>query len=179
VDEDTTAGIESFRVAMESLERKLQNGAEWSEIIALMDAQSFAEFYLVNEMLLNKECLCTSFYMYKDGDGDVIHAGPVWDFDTSMDANGAGSSEYFLANHGLSFSTQTDIFRQLCQYEEFVRLVEDTYNNKYKALYPELVTMVDSLYEHLKDSADMNYVRWDVLGTTDAKGELSVTENVY
>ncbi len=170
VDEDTTAGIDSFRVAMESVERLLQNGAGWSEITALIDAQSFADFYLVNEMLMNAETLCTSFYLYKDGDGDVIHAGPVWDFDTSMDANGTQPFQYAIATKGAPFSMESDIFRCLCQYKEFVQLVEKTFNETYKDKYADMIPQIDKLYENIKDSADMNYSRWDSLGTTDDKG---------
>ena len=44
-----------------------------------INVDSFLQYYLVNEYILNRESVATSFYWYKDGDSDVLHLGPVWD----------------------------------------------------------------------------------------------------
>jgi hypothetical protein len=47
---------------------------------AFIDAKSFIDFFLVNEISRNNDGFKTSRYFHKDRLG-VIHAGPVWDFD--------------------------------------------------------------------------------------------------
>ena len=53
----------------------------------LVDVESFAQYYLLSEFSVNPDAYWTSFYMYKDGVEDKIHAGPGWDFDLAF-ANG-------------------------------------------------------------------------------------------
>lgn len=50
----------------------------------LVDVRSFAQYFLLSEFTVDPDAYWTSFYMYKDGFGDKIHAGPGWDFDMSL-----------------------------------------------------------------------------------------------
>lgn len=56
----------------------------YERIKALVNVESFARYYLVSEFSVNPDAYWTSFYMYKDGKNDKIHAGPVWDFDMAF-----------------------------------------------------------------------------------------------
>ena len=60
-----------------------QTGKHYSEYI---DVESFARYYLLNELLLNQDGGFVSFFMYKDADvfDSKIYAGPIWDFDKSL-----------------------------------------------------------------------------------------------
>lgn len=57
---------------------------DFEKISELIDVESFAQYYLLSEFTVNPDAYWTSFYMYKDGVNDVIHAGPGWDFDLSL-----------------------------------------------------------------------------------------------
>ena len=50
----------------------------------MIDVDSLARYYLMNEYVLNGESFFTSFFWYQDGASDVLHVGPLWDFDTCM-----------------------------------------------------------------------------------------------
>ena len=60
---------------------------EYEKVKELVDVESFAQYYLLSEFSVNPDAYWTSFYMYKDGVEDKIHAGPGWDFDLAF-ANG-------------------------------------------------------------------------------------------
>ena len=56
----------------------------YARIVELIDIESFAQYYLLSEFTVNPDAYWTSFYMYKDGKNDKIHAGPGWDFDFAL-----------------------------------------------------------------------------------------------
>ena len=56
----------------------------FAKIAELVDVKSFAQYYLLSEFTVNPDAYWTSFYMYKDGMNDKIHAGPGWDFDLGL-----------------------------------------------------------------------------------------------
>ena len=171
VNEDSQEGINCIKKRVEELEKKLHQKAAWSEIEALGDVQSFADFYLINDIMMNKEVLCTSFFYYMDGEADKIHMGPVWDFDTCMNNKGDSASANYLIYHGGTFNNTTDIFKCLSYYQEFVDLVKSLYNGHYKQDMQSVITKAEAWYNQIVVSADMNYIRWPVLGTTSVKGE--------
>ncbi|MBQ1484300.1 MAG: cell wall-binding repeat-containing protein [Eubacterium sp.] len=49
-----------------------------------IDLDSFARYFLVSEWLANNDVWTSSTFVYKPKGDDVIYAGPVWDFDSSM-----------------------------------------------------------------------------------------------
>ena len=59
----------------------LKNGTE-EEIRQVIDVDSFAKFYLLNEYAKTGDFgLSSVFFFYKDG---VLYAGPAWDYDLSL-----------------------------------------------------------------------------------------------
>lgn len=58
-------------------------GRHYSEYI---DMESFARYYLLQEIVLNHDGGTNSFYMYKDSDSidSKLYAGPAWDFDKAL-----------------------------------------------------------------------------------------------
>ncbi|MBP5255020.1 MAG: CotH kinase family protein, partial [Lachnospiraceae bacterium] len=82
VDETSLDGFYNFFARMTDLETKLVNHAPWETIAPMIDVQSFASLYIMLELMFNVEDLYTSFFFYMDGPSDVIHMGPVWDYDT-------------------------------------------------------------------------------------------------
>ena len=55
-----------------------------AQLSEMIDVDSLARYYLMNEYVLNGESFFTSFFWYQDGASDVLHVGPLWDFDTCM-----------------------------------------------------------------------------------------------
>lgn len=125
-----------------------------------IDVDSFAKYYVVNEYLLNKESFSTSFYWYQDGADDVLHLGPVWDFDTSMGTDDPDPS----ATYGYSYP----MFRYLLAAPEFYDYVQRLCT-QYRDMIEKLPEYVSKQAGIISSSACMNYIRWDTLGGKNVK----------
>lgn len=127
----------------------------------MLDVDSAIKYYLINEYALNRESFSTSFYWYQDGLEDVLHLGPVWDFDTCMGNDKEPCTATYGENHVL--------FRYLLAapafYERTMALL-DEYRDELEAMTDD----VDVLRAQIAESARMNYLRWDVLGKPNPKG---------
>ena len=157
---DGKADFEAFEEKENAFAKALMDGADWSEIVRLIDPESFALMYLVNEYYANNESATTSFYWYMDGPEDVLHAGPVWDFDTCMRNGNVSTSTYYVF--------QNFFYRALLNYPEFREIVQGYYN-EFKPVFATSAATTDLLYNQINASAGMNYVRFGGLGEMDAK----------
>ena len=126
----------------------------------LIDVDSFAMYYLLNEYTLNRESMSTSFYWYTDGAKDVIHLGPVWDFDTCMGNDGAQNTE--------SYSHNSRLFRYLLAAPAFHQRIWQLYG-QYKGVFDSMAANAGALGEQIRASAQVNYLRWDTLGKESGK----------
>ena len=130
-----------------------------------IDVDSFLQYYLVNEYVLNRESSTTSFYWYKDGDHDVLHLGPVWDFDTCM-GNDLENADSYQTAHIYSHIVFQRLLSIPTVQDELGRLLE-----VYAAAFGGMDDKTESLYALLQTSAAMNYTRWDDLkGAFSGKG---------
>ncbi len=122
-----------------------------------IDVDSFLQYYLVNEYTLNRESATTSFYWYKDGDSDVLHLGPVWDFDTCM-GNDLNDIESYKKMHICSHI----VYQRLLS----IPVVQDALKKLYEyneSVFKDMGVKTDTLHELLQSSANMNYTRWQAL----------------
>lgn len=131
-----------------------------AELAEKIDVDSFAKYYLVNEYVQNREAFATSFFWYQDGPEDVLHVGPIWDFDTCMGNDGAAFTE--------SYGDQHVLFRYLLAAPEFRARTEELYQ-QYQDALEGMKEHAEVLKEEINDSAVMNYLRWDVLGKPNPK----------
>ena len=122
-----------------------------------IDVDSFLQYYLVNEYTLNRESATTSFYWYKDGDSDVLHLGPVWDFDTCM-GNDLNDTESYKKMHICSHIVYQRLLSIPVVQDELKKLYE--YN---ESVFKSTNVTINALYEWLQSSANMNYTRWKTL----------------
>ena len=84
VDKDNIeAAVGDFMKSYNELESTAASG-DFEKVKDLIDVESFVQYFLVNEFTNNPDAYSTSWYMYKDGENDKIHAGPVWDFDLAF-----------------------------------------------------------------------------------------------
>ena len=122
-----------------------------------IDVDSFLQYYLVNEFTLNRESSTTSFYWYKDGEQDVLHLGPVWDFDTCM-GNDLKSEDSYRTAHIYNHIVFQRLLSIPAVRDELGKLRET-----HAAAFGAMDENVNSLYGLLQASAAMNYTRWDDL----------------
>ncbi len=130
-----------------------------------IDVDSFLQYYLVNEYTLNRESIISSFYWYKDGDSDVLHLGPVWDFDTCMgnDLNAEDSSqEYYIYAH--------TVYWKLLSVPAIRQALSEMYTDNF-SLFANMSQNAERIYNVINGSAKMNYIRWNALiGGVSGKG---------
>ncbi len=157
-EEETIAiAMEDFHTSLDALiqyvyDTKPEN-ITLAQLSAMMDVDSLVKYYLINEYVLNAEAMLTSCYLYKDGADDVIHFGPIWDFDSCM------------GNTGLTYTSDYGFNQQLFQI--FMK-VPEVYMRTEELLMqyqPVLHAMANNtvvLQTQIAESAVMNYIRWDI-----------------
>ena len=120
-----------------------------------LDIESFALKYVLEEFLNFNDAGRSSAYYYKDA-GDVLRAGPGWDFEGAF----LGNSQYLTMLNGTSYSTA--LFENLMGHDDFSQLVMQLYQTRLRPAIEELCR--DKLYE-MRDgiaaSAAMDSVRWN------------------
>ena len=116
-----------------------------------IDIKSFAEYYALNELLLNEDAGLCSFYMYKDpGETSKMYAGPIWDFDCAilspcMLGIFHSSQEIYAAAKMGEFGEphSGNLLYHLCRHEDFIDSVKIVYTQE---LYPAVKQMLESNY---------------------------------
>lgn len=76
VMEDFMAGYNELLTAI--------SARDFKKASKVVDMESFAKYFVFSEFVADPDAYVTSWYFYKDGSGDKIHAGPVWDFDAAF-----------------------------------------------------------------------------------------------
>lgn len=146
------------------------DGDSYEEVEKYIDVNSFAETYIVQELMGNADVGYSSFYVYKDT-GGKLYAGPVWDFDLSSgDVNhNYGNSKTCPADESLYASTANPFYSGLLEHSEFKKLVSEDltlYSTALKAVIE--LTNPDNengYYQTYKDSLEENFETWNILGT--------------
>lgn len=136
-----------------------------------VDMDSFAKFYLVNEIFRNQDFNFSSTRFYvKD---NVIYAGPCWDYDLSSGNIGPYySGEYIDGVTYNSFKAQEMVWYQyLMKNEKFKNLVAQYYRQylpQITALYDGTMAEegygIDGILDRYKASFERNYISKEQLG---------------
>ena len=155
----------NFQTAMTRLTTALTSqgweNLSLSQLNEMIDVDSLARYYLMNEYVLNGESFFTSFFWYQDGASDVLHVGPLWDFDTCMGNKNEKVTDY-------NASSTSVLMKKMLNIPAFYQRVQDLYA-RYKPLLTGMAGQVDGLRDEIGVSADLNYLRWSTLGTANPK----------
>ena len=131
------------------------------QLNAMIDVDSLARYYLMNEYVLNGESFFTSFFWYQDGASDVLHVGPLWDFDTCM-----GNKQEKVTDYNAS-STSV-LMKKMLNIPAFYQRVQELYA-RYEPVLTGMAGQIDGRKAEIGVSADLNYLRWNTLGTANPK----------
>lgn len=133
-----------------------------------IDIESFAKWYLINEITKNYDAGISSTYIYKDSDNSDgrLKMATGWDYDMSMgnyldwmiynsqDANGITRLR--------ATSESCNWFSRLYEYDEFYNIVAELYNEKMIDCLNELIDKkIDNYKQLLKSSSNMDAIRWN------------------
>ena len=137
------------------------SGKNWTELI---DLDSWAKKYLIEEVFCNIDGFVLSQFLYLDGseENGKIYAGPVWDYDLSMNirgTNGSDSLRRFVVNlpgrDGSAWSGS------LYQKQAFVNRVASLYKSEFYPLLEQyLKNVIPELIQNTADASAMNASRW-------------------
>lgn len=111
VNKDNTADSVNMIISkIHELEEAIDK-QDYNQITSLIDVDSFVKYFLVNEFANNVDAYGTNLYFYMNGENDLLHVGPSWDFDSAF-----GNKKLFMDGIDQSiFSSPTSrmIFRDL------------------------------------------------------------------
>lgn len=80
MDENIDEALDEFMNEYNEFEKMIQSG-NYAGAAEKMDMTSLANYFLLSEFSSNPDAYVTSWFLYKDGKKDKIHAGVGWDFD--------------------------------------------------------------------------------------------------
>lgn len=169
-DDMEDEALEDFGKSFDKLEKAAKRH-DFAAAEEVADMKSFAEYFLISELSGNPDAYLTSFYMYKDGEEDKIHAGIGWDFDAGFGNRNWGTAgdefyapttmmarrESILSEDGAPASR---IFYDLIETPEFYDLVCEVYQEKMLGKGGEIVDYIKVRAKEIEGSAEMNQEIW-------------------
>ena len=144
-------------------DKRLQAGeyTEW------LDPLSFIEWWIVNELVYNKETgTPRSVYVYKRH-GERLKAGPVWDYDFKT----------FTPNHNIFVADQFPYMKRLFLHYEFCQMAK----KRWAELRPQLENIpeyIDKRALQLERSQAMNIQLWTITKRSNGDELLNYAEAI-
>ncbi len=148
----------------------------------IMDMRSLAEYFLFSEFMQNSDAYLTSFYFYKDGEEDKIHAGPMWDFDGTMENNNWRERQgvrsfvsgkalmrwVFIEEDEVRVAAPSEgdgmsyVMYKLMMMPEFMDLVRRIYVEKLAGKKDVMLSYLQEKADYIRDDAIRNNELWGV-----------------
>lgn len=161
------AYFDSVEVALHASDFHHPSGIRYDE---LLDVESFADYFIVNEFSKNIDAFRLSSYFHKDknSNGGKLKAGPVWDFDLSF-----GNADYCdgQTTEGWYYqtwcaTTMPNIWNRLMLDPEFTNVLKCRWNHWREELITTdyLDNWSDSVATYLSEAQQRNFTRWPILG---------------
>lgn len=158
---EKTKARKEIKKLLDHMEDLMKNpNTKEEELAKVIDLESFAKYYWVQEMSLNFDACRGSNYLYvKNG---KIYAGPIWDLDNTMNRSytfGNIRSYYVTENSWLNYKSHYNWFRSLLKKEYFSKLVDRVFLEN-RDTFSKLSDWIENYYEEIERSTEMNYRRW-------------------
>ncbi len=159
---------------LENAMKALKSG-KYSDMAAYLDVDSFAKWYVLEELMNNPDAaMKSSVYMYLDVGGKLT-MGPVWDFDTSSGNSNASAS---TSAHPL-YDSANGWFSYLFKCSEARAMVKTNWN-KLHGIVNNVGSMIDRSANMLEASAELNFKRWNILNKAVGSNPTAVVQaNTY
>ena len=133
-EEPTKAQLSAITDVLDALDSALMT-YDYSEVLDIIDEESFAKYYVLNEFVKSVDVDYSSvFFYYKDG---VLYAGPVWDYDQSMgNAWEEQYPDYYNSEDGLNSyegkrASWNLVYNYLLEFDEFKDAVKQQYSENH------------------------------------------------
>ena len=149
-------------------------GKDWKTLI---DVDSWARKYLVEELFGNGDAGGLSQFFYGDTETGKLYAGPVWDFDISMGSSGVWQQvqpEAFFANRERLYrGMDSSWYHALWQKEDFSSRVKQLYREEFRPLLQRYLQ--EKLYAYagqIDRAAERNRLRWNRASAMEATARI-------
>lgn len=171
-DQDMTGALKSKAQSYISSKLNACYSGNYDTAAAAMDLQSFADYWIVFEVMGNHELGNPgSVFTYADKNGKWT-AGPVWDFDW-------GGLSYYTSPHAKTGLVNRNAvwYKGLHNIKQYRQLLAE----RWKTLKPELLKcadFIDETRDYLYQSDQINRKMWDPAGAGNINGDeqLSFTD---
>lgn len=153
--------VEDIRQYIQKIDDEIEEG-NFEEIGSLIDIDSFATQFLVDEISLNFDAFRTSCYVYKKAGEDKLYAGPAWDYDASF-------AEYLHRGEMWTNPKETVLYKaenqlnwyaKLYDIEEYKQHLVSRYERSLPALEELFTTQIDEYTAQIADSVHNDNIRW-------------------
>ena len=158
-EEPASDQLNHIQTVLDNFEEALDSG-DYDSVTALIDEQSFVNYYVFSEYLKVMDFSAYSVNLYyQDG---LLHAGPAWDYDMSTGNIGSDYMPSYYNSGGNSWEgvfCNSWWFGKLLSYSEFYTKVKsalETYSSSISAIYSE-GGMIDQLMSDYGEIFDLNY----------------------
>lgn len=133
-----------------------------------IDVDSFARRYLIEEIVKNRDTIYTSQFFYKPSDTEStkLFAGPVWDYDGAIGAEGIVADTYDLSYpyelYACDFG-DCNIYRGLYLHQDFRQAAIDLFMTEGSAVIEqETDGKIQDMAEQIEDAVMMDAYRWGI-----------------
>ena len=155
----TATHVDYIYLVVESAMKALKAG-DYAAISKLIDVESFAKWYLIEEYLNNTDTdMTSSVYMYIDV-GGKLKLGPLWDMDNAAGNHTLTSS---TTAHTL-FDSKNGWFSYLFKCPEAKKVLKEQWA-KMQSVIAGVNGTLDDTAKMLEKAAEVNFTRWELLGT--------------
>ncbi len=130
--------------------------AEFIQYKDCIDMDSFVDYFILNEFLMNYDAGFNSTYIYSDYSGK-LKMGPVWDFDQAMDNDPLNTAKLdSTAFHDAPW------FHQLLRDPEFTRIILERYHELRQSILSDqsIQSFIDRTVQGLGSSIERDWARW-------------------
>ncbi|MBQ3453225.1 CotH kinase family protein [Candidatus Saccharibacteria bacterium] len=166
--------IRDFLKDFDRLEVVAKSG-DYKTVREVIDVESFAKYYLLSEFTVNPDAYTSSWFLYKDGPNDKIHAGPGWDFDLAL-----GNRRWVWTDNENFYSPEETMVRRieamrnddkrdvnttrvmyyLMDMPEFRAEVERIYTERLSGRFDELKRHIITTAAEIAPAAEADNARW-------------------
>lgn len=152
VTPDNSARLEAF---LREFPAALSSG-NWSDHV---DLDSFARYFLINEIFINIDGGEASAYYYLDREEDRLYAGPCWDYDLTF----GGTRWIKWISPCCLFMQDRQWYDALWKHEGFREYVKQLYRSEFLPALNDLIEEMPSASKRLEAAARLNSIRWALL----------------
>ena len=178
--DNTTEATNNFVKKFDQLEAAT-TGKDYDTVSKLIDIDSFAKYFLINEFSNNPDAYGSSFFLYTDGEDDLIHASSGWDFDMAF-GNKQWPADESIDTETFLSPTNTTIFKDrlsnsrslsgshldristllydLMDIPEFEARVKEIYQSTLSGKKDELLDYIKSQADYIRSAAIRDQERW-------------------